>query len=119
MSHILYQYIALTMAAVYLGYCATEQHRRNHQSWESLVGRLHQAWFAGGSCSVAIAAGRRELWAAYCDAGVIMEMADFAERNGDAVESSFDASFLNTLRADAIQVRIAVLKAVARLPGTR
>jgi hypothetical protein len=48
-----------------------------------------------------------------------MEMADFAERNGDAVESSFDASFLNTLRADAIQVRIAVLKAVARLPGTR
>ena len=97
-----------------------EQHRRNGQSWESLVGRLHKTWFACGFGSApAMATGRRELWAAYRGAGVIMQMADFAERNGGALNSSFDARFLSALRADAIRVRLAVLRAVTRLPGTR
>jgi len=112
------------MIALYLGNFAAEQQRRNQQSWESLVGRLHQAWHAGGSGSgAAIATGRRELWAAYRDAGVIMQMADFAERNSGgldpSLELSFDPSFLKALRADAIQVRLAVLKAVARPWSTR
>jgi hypothetical protein len=107
------------MIAMYLGNFAAEQRRRNHQSWESLVGRLHQAWHARGSGGSAAAIARRELWAAYRDAGIIMQMADIAERNGDTLDPSFDASFLDALRADAIQVRLAVLRAVARRPGTR
>ena len=112
------------MIAVYLGNFAAEQRRRNHQSWESLVGRLHHAWHAGGPGSgAAIATGWRNLWAAYRDAGLIMQMADVVERDSGSpdtsLEPSFDPSFLKAIRADAIQVRLAVLKAVACLRSTR
>jgi hypothetical protein len=46
----------------------------------------------------------------YQNAGVMVEMADFAARNSDSV----DRELLETLRADAMHIRICVLTTLAR-----
>lgn len=102
------------MVAVYLSYCAVDLRRRNEQSWESLAGRLNPAWNMPGAVNIgAMVVSRRKLLAVYREAGVIMAMADFAERNGTAS----DPSFLAALRADTLQLRLAVLKVIARRPN--
>src|SRR6266536_1331174 len=87
------------LVAIYLGHRTTLLHHRNMQSWESLVARLHPKWSVGGE---------RRLWGMFREAGVMLEMADYAERNGTSV----DLAIVNTLRRDALRIRIDVLKAL-------
>ena len=53
--------------------------------------------------------GANGLWAMYQNARVMLEMADFAARNSDSV----DCLLLETLRSDAMQIRVCVLMALA------
>ncbi len=54
--------------------------------------------------------GAHELWAIYENAGVILEMGDYAARCSDTT----DRELLASLRSDALQIRILVLSALAR-----
>jgi hypothetical protein len=106
------------MIAAYLGFSAAALHRRNQLSWESLSSRLDPAWLAPAmavseSARVAVLASDRSArWSAFRNAGVLMQMADFADRNSSAL----DPSVLASLRADAIRMRFAVLYSFVQRP---
>jgi hypothetical protein len=99
--------------------------RRNEQTWESLLARLrpdwsahevseHFLWQEGLSATPEDAWQRMEgpkgLWVMLQNAKVMLEMADFAARNSDAV----DRVLLETLRSDAMQIRLCVLMALGQ-----
>jgi hypothetical protein len=100
-------------------------HRRNEQSWDSLLARLRPDWSArdlsdqflwkeGLNATPEDAWQRMEgpkgLWVMYQNAQVMLEMADYAFRNGNNV----DRLLLETLRSDAMQIRLCVLTALAQ-----
>jgi hypothetical protein len=104
--------------------------RRSLQSWESLLGRLRMDWSARelsenllwkeGIDATAEDAwtrmeGPRGLWAIFQNAGVMMEMADFAARNCPDI----DRVLVATLRSDAMQIRLCVLMALAQYGFTQ
>jgi len=99
--------------------------RRNRQSWESLLVRLRTDWSARelsehflwqeGINATADDAWRRMegpkgLWVIFKNAGVMLEMADYAAKNSDSV----DRLLLETLRSDAMQIRVCVLTALGQ-----
>jgi len=94
--------------------------RRNSQSWDSLLARLRPEWSArdlsdqflwkeGVNASPDDAWQRMEgpkgLWVMFQNARVMLEIADFAARNS----SDVDRVLLETLRSDAMQIRVCVL----------
>ena len=99
--------------------------RRNAQTWNSLLARLRPDWSArelsdqflwkeGLNATPQDAWQRMEgpkgLWVMYQNAQTMMEMADYAARNSDTV----DRLLLETLRSDAMQIRVCVLMALAQ-----
>jgi hypothetical protein len=99
--------------------------RRNSQSWDSLLARLRPEWSArdlsdqflwkeGVNATPDDAWQRMEgpkgLWVMFQNARVMMEIADFATRNG----SDVDRVLLETLRSDAMQIRVCVLMGLAQ-----
>jgi hypothetical protein len=99
--------------------------RRNEQSWDSLLARLRPDWSArdlsdqflwkeGLNATPEDAWQRMEgpkgLWAMYQNARVMLEMADYAFTNSHSV----DRLLLETLRSDAMQIRLCVLTALAQ-----
>jgi hypothetical protein len=112
------QFALFAMIAAYLAFSAATLHRRNRVSWESLSSRLDPARLAPAmavseSARVAVLASDRSArWSAFRDAGVLMQMADFADRNSSAI----DPSALASLRADAIRMRFAVLYSFVQHP---
>jgi len=104
--------------------------RRNAQSWDSLLARLrpdwsarelsdHFLWKEGLNATPEDAWQRMEgpkgLWVMYQNAQVMMQMADFAAKNSDHV----DRLLLETLRSDAMQIRVCVLMALAQYAFTK
>ena len=121
----LIQIAAIAAIALYLGRWQRGNRRRNSQSWESLLARLrpdwsarevsdHFLWEEGMSATPDDAWQRMEgpkgLWVMYQNARVMLEMADFATRNSDSV----DRVQIETLRSDAMQIRVCVLMALAQ-----
>lgn len=121
----LLQIAAIVAVAFYLGRWRVGVRRRNTQSWESLLARLrpdwsarelsdHFLWKEGLNASPEDAWKRMEgphgLWAIYQNARVMLEMADFASRNCEAI----DRELVETLRSDAVQIRVCVLMALAQ-----
>ncbi|MGB7547055.1 MAG: hypothetical protein WBM14_04855 [Terracidiphilus sp.] len=117
--------VAIVLARWRVGVC-----RRNAQSWDSLLARLrsdwsarelsnHYLWKEGLSTTPEETweriQGARGLWAMYQNAGVMLEMADFAARNS----SSVDLELLATLRSDAMQIRVCVLMSLAQYACSR
>ena len=99
--------------------------RRNSQTWDSLLARLradwsarelsdHFLWKEGLSATPEDAWRRMEgpkgLWVIYQNARVMLEMADFAARNCEGV----DRLLVETLRSDAMQIRVCVLTALVQ-----
>jgi hypothetical protein len=104
--------------------------RRSLQTWDSLLSRLRVDWSARelsdnflwkeGLNATADDAwtrmeGPRGLWAIYQNAGVMMEMADYAARNCQDV----DRVLVATLRSDAMQIRLCVLMGLAQYGFTQ
>ena len=92
-----------------------KMHRRNQRSWQAIVGRMSSE---GEAASRTSSPGSGEalgaLWsgqarAAFRDAGVLMEMADYAERNAWP-----DAARMQAVRVAAVQMRMAAAKAMIR-----
>ena len=99
--------------------------RRNAQSWDSLLARLRPEWSArelsdqflwkeGLNATPEDAWRRMEgakgLWVMFQNARVMMEIADFATKNSSGV----DKVLLETLRSDAMQIRVCVLMGLAQ-----
>jgi len=104
--------------------------RRNSQSWDSLLARLRPEWSArdlsdqflwkeGLNATPDDAWQRMEgpkgLWVMFQNARVMMEMADFAARNS----SDVDKVLLETLRSDAMQIRLCVLMGLTQYAFTQ
>lgn len=127
---ILYSYLqAATFAliATYLAHWCAVQHSRLASSWDAIVARL-QPELAGAAPGTNLAAaidrlfsreeietrtqnahGRRTL---FRNAGVMLEMAEYAERNGGAEVAPIVAS----LRSHALAIRMATAKSMLSIP---
>jgi len=110
--------------ALYLIHWQRSVSQRNEQSWETLVSMLQPDWIAQAQASGLTAAavyatpqerwqciqGAHGLWVMYQNAGVMMKLADFAASNDETV----DRVMLESLRSDAIQIRLCVVTALVR-----
>ena len=111
--------------AVYLLRWHSGVRRRNAQTWDSLLARLRPDWSArelsdqflwreGLNATPEDAWQRMEgpkgLWVMHQNARTMLEMADYAAKNSPAV----DRLLLETLRSDAMQIRVCVLMALAQ-----
>jgi hypothetical protein len=100
-------------------------HRRNTQSWDTMLAKLrpdwsarelsdHFLWKEGLSATPEDAwqrmKGPNGLWVMYQNTRVLMEMADYAAKNTEGM----DRVLLETLRSDAMQIRLCVLMALAQ-----
>src|SRR5206468_12253345 len=100
--------------------------RRNTQSWDSLIARLRPEWSARELSDQFLwkdqlnatpddawqrMEGPKGLWVMFQNAKVMMEMADFAARDSADV---VDKVLLETLRSDAMQIRVCVLMGLAQ-----
>ncbi len=121
----LLQILAFAAVAVYFGYRRASLRKRNNQSWDSLLSRLRVDWSArelsdnflwkeGIDVTAENAWQRMEgpngLWVMYQNSRVMLEMADFAARNNPDV----DKLIVETLRSDAMQIRVCVLMCLAQ-----
>lgn len=119
------QILAFAALALYFGRWRSGVRRRNNQSWDSLLARLRPDWSARelsdhflwkeGLNATADDAwhrmeGPRGLWVMYQNSRVMLEIADFAARN----DSGVDRLVIETLRSDAMQIRLCVLMALAQ-----
>jgi hypothetical protein len=124
------QIAALVAIAFYLVRWRQSVHRRNKQTWETLLGKLRPEWSArelsdhflwqeGLSATPEDAWRRMEgpkgLWVMYQNARVMLEMADFAAKNCEGV----DRLLVETLHSDAMQIRVCVLAALAQYAFTQ
>jgi hypothetical protein len=122
---ILLQAAAVAGLAAYLYQWVIRARRRNAETWGSLMARLRPDWNSRVLSDPSLWAnalkaspeekwqrinGARGLIAMFQNAGVMLEMADYAARNSD----SFDPHMLSSLRKDAMQIRVSVLEALAR-----
>jgi len=122
---VLLQIVAVAGAAAYLHRTRVRLRRLNTQTWESLLARLRPGWNEDSLCEVCSlehrrheslrrkwqrAIGARGLWAMYSNAGVMLEMACYAERNSD----SLSRELLEQFRRDALFIRACVVKTLVR-----
>src|SRR5271166_312287 len=125
----LLQIATIAIVAVYFARWRAGVRRRNAQSWDSLLARLrldwsarelsdHFLWKEGLSATPEETWNRIQgvhgLWAMYQNARVMLEMADYAARSSHSV----DRVLLETLRSDAMQIRVCVLMALAQYAFT-
>jgi hypothetical protein len=100
-------------------------HRRNAASWESILARLRPDWEASALCELCHCeqqcgrtwaerwcriAGAHGLWAMYSNAGVMLEIADYASQHSTVAEA-----LIADLRSDAMRIRICILQTMARI----
>jgi hypothetical protein len=119
------QFVAVVAIALYLVRWRKNARRRNAQTWETLLARLRPEWSArelsdhflwqeGLSTTPEDTWQRMEgmkgLWVIFQNAGVMLEMADFAAKNCEGV----DRLLVETLHSDAMQIRVCVLTALAQ-----
>ena len=102
--------------------------RRNHATWESLASQLHFASAVDNSIpstkTAVLSAATEEigknsrnpriLWMHFNDARVMLEMADYAERNSISGLASIDLALLASMRRDAMQIRLSALICIGK-----
>lgn len=122
---VLLQVTVVLAAALYLVKCRSNMRRRHAESWDSLLTRLSPEWSARELSDQFLwkegingspedtwkqMRGPKGLWIMHQNARVMMDMADYAARNSESV----DPLLIETLRSDAIQIRICVLVVLAQ-----
>jgi hypothetical protein len=122
----LLQVLVTMLLLVYAGQWRLRQSRKAKASWESLVSQLHandwgmeevsEKYLYSGAITVSTQEiwtkikGAKGLWAMYCNAPVLVQLADYAAVHGQGVPEEL----LESLRSDAFQIRICVLMALAQ-----
>jgi hypothetical protein len=125
----LLQIAIVSALLVYFGKWRGNMRRRNVQSWDSLLCQLRSDWSARDLSEQFLwkegltattddiwqrLDGPRGLWAIYQNSRVLLEMADYANRNMAPGAAQIDPMILETLRSDAMQIRLCVLMALAQ-----
>jgi hypothetical protein len=125
----LLQIAIVSALLVYFGKWRRNMRRRNIQSWDSLLCQLRTDWSARELSENFLwkeglnattddiwqrLDGPHGLWAMYQNARVLLEMADYANRNCLPGTDPIDPMILETLRSDAMQIRLCVLMALAQ-----
>jgi hypothetical protein len=126
--------VAVTaVPAAYAVYWRRAQVKRRNADWNSIVGRLRSNSEFGFAeiterylYSPGIQAtpediwpriqGANGLWAMYTNAGVLMDLAEYASTHGGG---AIPEMLLEELRSDALQLRLAVLVAMVRYGFSR
>jgi hypothetical protein len=123
---------SVTALIGYAVYWRNSQAKRRSADWDSIVSRLRSNSEFGFSeitdrylYSEEINAtpadiwqridGANGLWAMFTNAGVLMELADYATEHGEDVPEQL----IEELRSDALQLRIAVLISLAKFAFSR
>lgn len=103
--------------------------KRSTQSWDSLLCQLRSDWSARDLGEQFLwkqglnattddiwqrLDGPRGLWAMFQNARVLLQMADYANRNATPGSTPIDPMVLETLRSDAMQLRLCVLMALGQ-----
>ena len=111
--------------AYYLYRWRVRMRQRNARTWDSLLARLRPDWSARelndqllwkeGLTATPDEAwermrGPHGLWVMYQNARIMLEMADYASAHSPGI----DRTLLETLRSDAMQIRLCVLMALAQ-----
>jgi len=124
----LLQLVAVVLIAGYLRHRVREQKRRNTQTWSSLIAHLRIDWSARELCEDflwkdrVIASpedawhrmeGPHGLWIMYHNARVMLEMADYATSHNTG-ETPVDPMQIESLRTDAMQIRLCVFAALTK-----
>lgn len=122
---LLIQIAALVLVGIYLVRWRMNLRRRNTQSWEAILCRLradwsgrdlsnHFLWKEGLNTTPAetweAIRGAHGLWAMFQNARTMLELADFAAKHCESV----DRELVETLRSDAMQIRVCVLMALTQ-----
>jgi hypothetical protein len=106
------QLAAFALTGFYMFNRWSELRRRNERSWQEIVSQLSPAWNGSGPLEPGdndpSAAARP--WTVYRDAGIMMELADYAHRHG----RDFDVSSVRDLRFTAMYLRFTVLRALVK-----
>ena len=125
---LLVQVVVCGALLAYLLQCRTYMHRRNRATWDNLASKL-QSFSAAGSHLPSTKAKAllesakesrqtshdyRSLWMHFNRARVVLEMADFAERNSAPGPDFIDSAVLASVRSDAMQIRISALTGLAK-----
>lgn len=122
----LLQVLVTMLLLLYAGQWRRRQSKKAGESWESIVARLHsndwgledvsERYLYSGVIKVSTQEiwkkihGVKGLWAMYCNAPVLVQLADYAANYGEGVPEEL----LESLRSDAFQIRICVLMALAQ-----
>ena len=114
---------------VYFGKWRGNMRRRNVQSWDALLCQLRSDWSARELSEQFLwkegltattddiwqrLDGPRGLWAMFQNARVLLQMADYASRNAMPGTAPIDPMVMETLRSDAMQIRLCVLMALGQ-----
>lgn len=126
MTFSLFQILLAISLLVIVGMWRRQQSRRKHRSWDEIVAALRaNDWgldevserylYRGGIKATPSDIwqridGARGLWAMYCNAPLLLQLADYAAENG----TDPDEALLEGLRSDAFQIRLCVLMALAK-----
>jgi hypothetical protein len=126
---LLFQIAIVIALLLYFGKWRKNMRRRNVQSWDSLLCQLRSDWSARDLGDQFLwkeglnattddiwqrLDGPRGLWAMFQNARVMLEMADYASRNQFPGTPQIDPMVLETLRSDAMQIRLCVLMALGQ-----
>ena len=126
---VLLQIAIVSALLIFLGKWRSSMRRRNLQSWDGLLSQLRSDWSARDLSDQflwkeGLAAttddiwerldGPRGLWAIFQNARILLEMADYANRNTAPGDAQIDPMALEALRSDAMQIRLCVLMALAQ-----
>lgn len=127
----LLQVLVTMMLLLYAGHWRRRQSKKAGATWESIVAKLHandwgleevsERYLYSGSIKATSQDiwqkinGAKGLWAMYCNAPVLVQLADYAAQHGEGVSEEV----LESLRSDAFQIRICVLMALAQHIASR
>jgi len=115
--------VVLPLVALFLVRWLVALFRPSRRSWASLVGRLRPDWttrelndsFEWDRCIVEtpeniweVMKGPKGLWVMYCNAGVMLEMVNYAVRHGTNV----DRGLVGGIRSAVSSIRSSALKAL-------
>jgi hypothetical protein len=91
-------------------YFVAEMHRRNHRTWQAIVSRMSPQNAIGVTVQSngATPPGASGAWVAFCDAGVLLELVGYVERNAE----EYEVESMQALKNNAIQMRFSALKSL-------
>jgi hypothetical protein len=121
------QVLITALLLAYAGYWRKRQSKRRSETWDEIVLRLRpndwgyeevtRRYLYSDQINATPEdvwdriSGAKGLWAMYCNAPILVQLADYATEHGDG---AVPEELLESIRTDAFQIRMCVLMALAQ-----